>query len=157
MKYITILIGVVVLILLDLFVLHRSAITIPLMVIFISTCCGIYSHKFKFLNGKVKFLLLGTFFTAILAGIYFCNFQYDQGSISKAKYQIPFSLLLISVFINVFLMFVIVFNMKLSRRNYDFDKVDNNVNPATGLPMKDGIDSVGNVFGQKQHNENDFL
>ncbi|WP_426577279.1 hypothetical protein ACP179_03365 [Xenorhabdus stockiae] len=56
-------------------------------------------------------------------------------------------------------MFFIIFNLEFSSENHYFNKNDNNVdlvNPATGLLMKDGVDPLGNVFGKKQHNENNF-
>ncbi|MEX9975708.1 hypothetical protein AB7W84_19505 [Providencia rettgeri] len=156
MRNILILVSSLALVFMDLLFMHRIVLTIPLIVITISTLCGIYSHNFSNSNYKLKIVMLVAFIVAVVAYIYLYSLQSVKAIITTITYQLPLSILLISVFINVFLTIIIVFNLKLSNKIYSFEKFDNKVNPASGLPMKDGIDSAGNVFGQKQNNDNNF-
>lgn len=130
----------------------RNSLNIIFSLLFCIAFFSIFSKKFREQKAKRKIAFLFVNFIGLCSVIVIHFMNIKNIEINQIRSQIPFFLSLSCLFINIFLVFIFEFKLKFSSQ---YKKCSNlsEVNPATGLPMQNGIDSGGNVFGQRMHRE----
>ena len=128
----------------------RNLLNIIFSLLFCIAFFSVFSKNFREQKIKLKMVFLFVNFIGLCSVIIIHFMNIKSIEINQIRNQIPIFLSLICLFINCFLIFVIEFKLKFSSRYKQCSSLDE-VNPATGLPMQNGIDSGGNVFGQRMH------
>lgn len=128
----------------------RNSLNIIFSLLFCVAFFSVLSKSFREQKIKLKIVFLFVNFIGLCSVIIIHFMNIKNIEINQIRNQIPLFLSLICLFINCFLIFVIEFKLKFSSRYKQCSSLDE-VNPATGLPMQNGIDSGGNVFGQRMY------
>ncbi|MEQ5349959.1 hypothetical protein ABN253_17475 [Proteus genomosp. 6] len=125
----------------------------------------INGRDYKRVNYYVKSVYLLSIISLSILIFLFDFLFLDKVDKLSLSYQLLVFLFIFSLMVNFFSILVIkVMKGSVEIKKSDFDRVELNnedlnqfpinINPASGLPMKNGIDSVGNVIGQ---NSNSFM
>lgn len=158
------LIGVIIM-LLGVFSLSNIVPMLALGLLILISIIIINGRDYKKANYYVKSVYLISIISLSILVFLFDFLFLDKVDKLSLYYQFLVFSFIFSLMVNFFSILIIkVMKGKIKIKNGSFNQVELNnenlnqcpinINPASGLPMKNGIDSVGNVIGQ---NSNSFI
>ncbi|MFH2331914.1 hypothetical protein ABK654_17850 [Morganella morganii] len=161
MKFITFVILESFVAVLWLFVFTNNVMAILLVILCVSAWFGYFSKYYRKSQKITKKMLSFSFLVGFLFMVIGGSFTASMKDTTNFLYQPVIIMSFLSLFVNLFCFFVIKFNLKISKGSREMENVsvyDKDINPATGLPMINGMDSAGNPCGSdfSRHNQDNM-